>query len=137
MTDTLTTTLPAEAEADEARSERIWEAWATHRDFRDVSVVDAVWFIANAEDGWDWGDAFLSASYGKDGWPRASWDYDAMEPAETVEVLADLATEWECAKALATANMTKENLQAERNAYIAFQGLDQRFKRTRNDDMGW
>lgn len=131
MNDTL------QGEKPEARAERIWEAWAEHRDFRNVSVTDAVWFIAHASDGWDWGEAFLSVSFGEDGWPRASWDCDGLEPAETIDVLAELKAEWESAKAATDANLTKETLQSERNAFIAFQGLKKRFQRTRNDNMGW
>jgi len=126
-----------QGEKPEARAERIWEAWAEHCDFRNVSVGDAVWFIAHASDGWDWGEALLSVSYGEDGWPRASWDCDGLEPAETIDVLAELRAEWEAARSVADADLTPETARAERNAFIAFVGLDQRFKRTRNDNMGW
>ena len=119
------------------RAERIWEAWGEHCDFRNISVEDAIWFIAHAPDGWDWGEALMSVSYGKFGWPRASWDRDGEEPADTVEVLADLESIWEAAMTAADADLTPETARAERDAFIAYQGLDQRFKRTHDDDMGW
>lgn len=115
------------------REERIWETWAQTCNFDHVSTEDAVWFLGN---GADWNDAFLAAA-GWTTWPKAVWDRNDQEPALTVEVIADLASLHEAAEQLARDNPTTETLRDERNLFIALKGLEARYARTRNADMGW
>lgn len=118
-----------QGERADKRAAHIWEMWAQTCDFTNVTDEDAVWFLAN---GSDWEEAFESAA---GPWPRADWNDD--EPALTVDVIADLASYYEHRRALSASDLTTVNLRAERDAWIAWRGLTERYARTRDADMGW
>lgn len=120
----------AGTETDDERETRIWETWAADESFARVSDADAIWFLAN---GTDWCDPFEQVT-GATIWPRSDWDDD--EPITTPEYIADLASQHHYAQA-ATAHPTPDTLRAERDIWIAWQGLKARYERTRNPDMGW
>lgn len=121
----------ARRETDAEREARIWETWAADDSFARVSDADAIWFLAHGN---DWCEPFEQVT-GATIWPRSDWDDD--EPITTPEYIADLASQHHYAKQAADADPTPRKLRAERDIWIAWQGLAARYARTRDPDMGW